>query len=312
MNQPVHAAGFVEIRVEVGHDALEAVADFLIRQGSGGVSYSDELPGTACVVGYFRPDAAPTALAEAKAWLQQLPTFGLDPGPARVEATFVADADWANAWREHYHVLRVGQRLVIKPTWEAFVAEAGDVVLELDPGMAFGTGNHPTTALCLEALDAAIIGGERVADIGTGSGILAIAAAKLGASSVEAIDVDAEAVEIAQVNAQLNGVACRVRMAVGDAAALVDSGRGPFDIVVMNIIADVICAAAPELRRLCHPHGLWILSGIIEGRESDVKDALRRNGLRVTGRRQAGEWVLLEARREDPVRAVREAPPTMG
>lgn len=286
--------GFTEVAVTIGQDALEAVADFFIQHGSGGVSYDDAPP---CVVrAYLRPDAVDTVMLALNAFLADLPAHGLEAGAPQVTTRFIPDVDWAHAWREHYHVTHVGQRLVIRPVWEEYAPEPGEVVIDMDPGMAFGTGEHGTTALCLRALDKLVAKGQRIADVGTGSAILAIASAKLGASCVMAIDIDPEAVEVAQRNVEANGVADRVRVKLGDISVL-DTSAAPYDIIVMNIIADVIIASLPALVKHMGDTTELLLSGIIDTRQEDVERALTENGLCSVHWEENGEWRLVHARR---------------
>lgn len=287
--------GYYEIAVAVGHEATEAVADFLVREGAGGVVF-EEGP-LATVKAYFRPEVLEQVVARLQEHLATLPTYGLDPGEPKVSWTFIPDADWAHAWRAFYKVRRIGQRLVVRPMWERYEPRPGDVVIDMDPGMAFGTGEHPTTMLCLEALDELVQSGHRVADVGTGSGILAIAAAKLGASRVDAVDIDTEAVKVAEDNVRVNEVADKVHLRVGDAQALGTFEDADYDLIVMNIVADVIIASLPALTPHIQEKTRLLLSGIIESRVEDVKAALARAGLRAVAEQRRDEWVLLEARR---------------
>jgi ribosomal protein L11 methyltransferase len=200
----------------------------------------------------------------------------------------VEEADWANAWKAYFKPFRVGRRLLVTPPWESPSLEPGDIPLVIDPGMAFGTGTHPTTQLCLIALEDLMQPGFSVADIGTGSGILAIAAAKLGASQVFANDNDPLAVKIARENAAQN----HVSIIVTD-----DLPEGAHQIVVANILADVIIGLASELIALLEPDGILIASGIIDTRENDVQSALSACGLHFQETRRLGEWVALIFRR---------------
>lgn len=291
--------GFTEIAVRVSHEALEAVTDSFISAGTGGVVHEDhndpgESTPTVWVKAYVVPSEAERVVARLRQRIAALTEAGLSPGPGEVVTRFVRDADWANEWRKFFHVRRVGQHIVIRPTWEAFEKGPDDIVIDLDPGMAFGTGNHPTTTLCLETLEQVIRGGEAVADIGTGSGILAIAAAKLGAKRVDAIDIQDEAIEAATANAQANGVGSLIHVSADTPEGLAAKGAGPYDVIVMNIVADVIIPAVPALYKLVKPTGRIILSGIIDDREADVEEALRAHQLHTIERRQQEEWVLLQ------------------
>jgi len=246
------------------------------------------------------------------------------------EVQEIAETDWAEAWKAHYRPLRVGRRLLITPTWLAAEAEPGpgDVVIELDPGMAFGSGLHPSTRLCLVLLEKHLRAGDRVLDLGSGSGILAIAAAKMGAAGILARDTDPVAVQVAQENVTANGVAGRVRVELGslphyegsgqagqgaaegagDSASTVGAAAGAadsqqtWDLILVNILAGVIVALLEQgLSRLLAPGGRLILAGIILQRAGDVEAALQANGLAVSERLQEGDWLaLLVQRSTDP------------
>ena len=214
------------------------------------------------------------------------------------------EADWANAWKAHFPVLRIGRRIVIRPTWRRHRRLPDDIVLALDPGMAFGTGLHPTTRLCLAALEslgdrgllargAADGGPARVLDVGCGSGILAIAAAKLGAREVLAVDVDPIAVEASAANARRNRLARVIRAREGSTP----SGEGPFDVVLANLIASLLVTLADGLVADLRPGGTLLASGIFENREADVVAAFEARGLVIVERRAEGDWVALEVRR---------------
>ncbi len=211
-------------------------------------------------------------------------------GALTMEHSAVADEDWAEVWKQYYKPFRIGQRLIVKPSWEPFEPSEGDVVVELDPGMAFGTGTHETTFMCMELLQKHLQAGENVMDVGTGSGILAIAAAKLGAAQVLAVDIDPDAVRVAQQNIQNNGVAQTARAVLGD---LVDGETLPCGLAVANIVADAICMLAKPLTRHLRVGGLFICSGIIREREADVMAAAKSAGYQRIERLTKGEWVAL-------------------
>ena len=209
-----------------------------------------------------------------------------------VETEGVEQEDWQNGWRKYYHPMDIGKRLAIVPSWQEY--DTDRVKLILDPGLAFGTGGHETTSLCLEALDERVMGGERVLDIGTGSGILAIAALKLGAGSAEGVDIDPVAVRTAGENAALNGIGqdtytVRIGDVLGDAVLRADLGGG-WQMVVANIVADVIIGLSPLVRPMLAPGGLFLCSGIIDDRAQEVADRLRENGWEILETRSAEGW----------------------
>ena len=205
--------------------------------------------------------------------------------PYTSETEGVEQEDWQNGWRKYYHPMDVGQRLAVVPSWQDY--ETSRVKLILDPGLAFGTGGHETTDLCLEVLDERVRGGERVLDIGTGSGILAIAALKLGAAVAEGVDIDPVAVRTAGENAALNGVADKLTVLVGD---LSDKASGKYDIITANIVANAIMALAPAVPGLMADDAVFIASGIIDSRKDEVIAALEAAGLAVLEVKEKRGW----------------------
>ena len=202
-----------------------------------------------------------------------------------VETEGVEQEDWQNAWKKYYHAMDIGERLAIVPGWEDYRTDRIRIVM--DPGMAFGTGTHETTSLCLETLDSLVRGGERVLDIGTGSGILAIAALKLGADSAEGVDIDPVAVRTAGENAALNGVADKLTVLVGD---LSDKASGKYDIITANIVANAIMSLAPAVPGLMADDAVFIASGIIDSRKDEVIAALEAAGLAVLEVKEKRGW----------------------
>ena len=205
--------------------------------------------------------------------------------PYTSETEGVEQEDWQNGWRKYYHPMDVGQRLAVVPSWQDY--ETSRVKLILDPGLAFGTGGHETTNLCLEVLDERVRGGERVLDIGTGSGILAIAALKLGAAVAEGVDIDPVAVRTAGENAALNGVADKLTVLVGD---LSDKASGQYDIITANIVANASMALAPAVPGLRADDAVFIASGIIDSRKDEVIAALEAAGLAVLEVKEKRGW----------------------
>jgi len=308
---------WLELSVDADLEAVEAVGEILARVAPGGVSVEapyrlvddglaarTETSGTATLRAYvpaLDAAAARAAVVAVDTDLGHLQAFGLRPiGSLRVQPVY--EEDWAAAWKRHFPVLRVGRRIVIRPTWRRHRALPEDVVLALDPGMAFGTGLHPTTRLCLAGIerwsDAGRVEGARVLDVGCGSGILSLATAKLGAGSVLGVDTDPIAVEATLANATRNHVRRRVRARRGSLPV----AGGPFDLVLANLIASLLVALAPELaaalvpeRRGGRPGGRLLASGIFVDREPEVREAFGAAGLAVVDRWSEGDWVLLEA-----------------
>ena len=205
--------------------------------------------------------------------------------PYTVETEGVEQEDWQNGWRKYYHPMEIGSRLAVVPSWQQY--DTDRVKLILDPGLAFGTGGHETTSLCLEALDEQVRGGERVLDIGTGSGILAIAALKLGAASAEGVDIDPVAVRTAGENAALNGVQDKLTVLVGD---LSDKASGTYDIITANIVANAILSLAPAVPGLMAEGATFIASGIIDSRKDEVIAGLEKAGLAVVEVKEKRGW----------------------
>ena len=206
----------------------------------------------------------------------------------KLDAAGVEQEDWETGWKAYYHALTLGERLAIVPSWEEF--DTDRVVIRLDPGMAFGTGTHETTALCLTVLDELVKGGERMLDIGTGSGILAIAALKLGAREADGIDIDPMCVRTAGENAELNGVNEHFRVLIGD---LSDKAEGQYDLVTANIVANAILHLAPAVPALMAPGATFIASGIIDTRRDEVTAGLAAAGLTVTRVLEDNGWVAI-------------------
>ncbi len=306
---------WVEVTVEVDGEAAEAVADVLHRYGYQGVAieqagfpievWPDEIPPADRLIvrAYFldndEAEANKQKLREALYYMGKLYPM---PEP---RFSIVRDEDWAEAWKAHYQPVRLGRRIYIRPAWVEPTAEQrpDDIVLIMDPGMAFGTGTHPTTQLCLIALEE-LMSGERAAlegghvlDLGCGSGILAIAAIKLGAADALGVDIDELAITSTQENAALNGVADRITVQQGSLEVVRPTGR-QFDLLLMNILAKAIIGLCDEgLGEVLRPGAPAIFSGIIQDQADDVEAALRRTGLEPVQRRTAGDWVVIEARK---------------
>lgn len=210
-------------------------------------------------------------------------------GALEIETGPYEEVDWDAVWRAHFKPRRVGERFVIRPSWEEFESSAGDLVVTLDPGEAFGTGDHPTTRMCLAALEKSVLPESSVLDLGCGSGILAIGAAMLGASEVVGIDIEPVAVEVARANGELNGVS-DIEWRVGD---VLDELPGrTWNVVVSNIISATLINLAPLAARLVAPEGVWIVSGIIEANWADVRRAAESVGFRYDSHTFEEGWTL--------------------
>ncbi len=238
-------------------------------------------------------------LREMVAGLRQVKD-GLDLGSLEVVVETVRDEDWANNWKQFYKPMQIGQRLLVKPSWEALEEETSRIVLEMDPGMVFGTGTHETTQMCLAQLDALVRPGMRVIDLGCGSGILSVAALLLGAESAVGVDIDPNAVDIAYNNAEANAIdRARYKVVAGnvlDDHGFVDSLGTGYDIVVANIVAGVIVPLTAIVPRLIAKGGLYITSGIIADRADEVEAALAENGFSILRRETRKDWVALVAK----------------
>ncbi|MDP3059126.1 MAG: 50S ribosomal protein L11 methyltransferase [bacterium] len=302
---------WLEITVITSQEAKEAVAEIMYRLGAIGLVIEDSVsPLPADEIEDYSPEVivyAPlkdvlvttylpidhTVLGTIESLKQQivaLSDFGLDPGLATVTIKEVQDEDWASSWKQYYRPQKIGKRLLIKPSWEEVAVDEGIVVVELDPGMAFGTGTHPTTIMCLEYLEALNLNDAKVLDLGTGSGILAITAALLGAVAVDALDFDPLAVRVAKENVLLNKVDDLVTVEQSDMFA---KACGKYHVIVANIVARIIIAAVPKVKEYLHTGGVFIASGIIQDKLASVTETLVGNGLVVKQIKREGEWVAL-------------------
>ena len=313
---------WIELTVHTTTQGAEVVSDALMLSGATGTMVEDRadipdpdkpngyweiidpkliesLPEDVQVHAWFEPDA--TFQERLQALRSQLDMNRrlapeVDLGTLAIDTVNVKDEDWSEVWKQFYKPFRAGKSLVVKPTWEPYDAKPGDRVIEIDPGMAFGSGTHETTGMCLELLEEAVHGGERVIDVGTGSGILAIGAALLGARDVLAIDIDPTAVKVARENVAHNHLEQTITTLEGTLLEKVDA---QCEVCVANIIADVICMFAAPLNDHIVPGGLFICSGIIKEREQDVTGALLAAGYAILEIRRKGEWVAMISRRHD-------------
>ena len=255
----------------------------------------ESMPEDVLVHAWFEENPAlPSLIENITVRLSLLQETGIDFGSLCVETRSVNDKSWADVWKKYFKPFYAGQHLVVKPTWEPFSPAPGDKVIEIDPGMAFGSGTHETTGMCLSILEENIHGGEEIIDVGTGSGILAIGAALLGAGHVLAVDIDPDAVKVAAENVAANHVQDTVDVQQGNLLEKVDA---VCDICVANIISDVIISFASPLMSHIRPGGLFICSGIVSLRADEVAQALLDAGYEILQKYTRGEWTAFLSRR---------------
>ncbi|WP_438446204.1 50S ribosomal protein L11 methyltransferase [Gorillibacterium sp. sgz5001074] len=319
-----------EVTVHTTEEAIEMISNFLHELGAGGVTIEEsgtlnkerdtslgqwyekplnDIPeGRAVIQGYFPEGTGMEAIVEnLKERVEELKEYDIDTGNPTYAMREVDDEDWANAWKQYFKPLRVSDRLTIKPTWEEYEASPGEIILELDPGMAFGTGTHATTALCLRTLEKVIQPGDEVIDVGTGSGILSIAAAKLGAKHVLALDLDPVAVSSATENTRLNGLEEQITVVLSDLlqairtqekeGAVIHGVTLPVRVVVANILAEIILLFVDDVYQALQSGGVYIASGIIKQKQDVVEEALVKAGFAIEQRYEETDWVALVARK---------------
>ncbi|MEG2073470.1 MAG: 50S ribosomal protein L11 methyltransferase [Angelakisella sp.] len=244
---------------------------------------------------YISPEQSP---AEAVSFLEH--RLRSEQVPYEIKTLGVREEEWATAWKEYYHPTAIGQRLVVCPTWEQYDKRDNELVIALDPGMAFGTGTHHTTRLCAQLLERVVKQGDRVLDMGTGSGILSIAALLLGADCAVGVDIDAVAVRTAGENAAANGfLPPRFTAVCGDLVtdkALNEKLGGGYDVIAANIVADVIIFLAPSIRRQLREGGTLVASGVILPRRDEVTQALTDNGLTIEAIEENDGWCAILAK----------------
>lgn len=312
---------YIEVKLTLAnHDCIEAIANAFVEQGSGGVviddpqliasyahrgqwddhEFSEELLAqtTVEVKGYFADDeffaGKLEGLREAVGQIctrmeQEVPQFYFDD---------VAEEDWANNWKQYFKPDKIGKRTVVKPTWEEYAKKADELVIEIDPGMAFGTGNHATTALCINVLEDYVKPGMDIIDVGTGSGILAVQAALLGAKKVLALDYDSVAVKAAGENVALNHLEDKVTVRHSDLLKAADM-KG--DIIIANIVADIIIRLLPNVAGYLKGDQIFISSGIIDTRRDDVLDMYHKMGFEVLEVREDKGWVAIVGKYREQV-----------
>ncbi|AOS99932.1 50S ribosomal protein L11 methyltransferase [Exiguobacterium sp. A1_3_1] len=310
-----------EICVHTTQEAIEAVSNILHEAGASGVviedvedfemmSHREDNFGE--IWDETKRDEYPTQGVLVKAYLaessdltdtikgiehdiQQLTNFGLSIGTGAVTLTQVDEEDWAHSWKQFYKPVKISRHLTVVPMWEDYTPQPDEKIIELDPGMAFGTGTHPTTVLCIQAIENYLQEQDRVVDVGTGSGVLAIAAAKLGAKDVFALDLDEVAVKSATENVALNEVSEQITVRQGD---LMKELSEPVELIVANILAEVILLFVKDAYTLTLPGGHFIASGIISQKKDMVVQAMQEAGFTIVETTKLEDWVAIIAKRE--------------
>lgn len=296
-----------KITVHSEPEAEEIVSNILLESGAAGVAVNGNWQQDAAGSGewdYVDVDELPPVPYSVEAY------FGADThaeqeisrrlaealgAQVQVEAELVDDADWRDSWKRYFKPVRAADRIVVKPTWCEYNAYPDDVIVEIDPGQAFGAGGHETTRMSLRFIEQYLYSGDTVVDVGSGSGVLAIAAAKLGAETVYALEADPTAVRVAQENVVSNDAHEQVTVIESDLLTELPEGVQA-DLIVSNIIADVIIQLVPTINKSLRPNGMFVCSGIIEGRLPDVVETLQRHGLRVIAIDREGEWCAVAAK----------------
>jgi len=299
-----------QLSVDVDSESVEAVSELFGRYGfNQGVAidepYVQDGDGDNMHVALDKPFTIHTYVADedfrpeiVEELRQALYFLGQLRSVSDVRISSLKEEDWANAWKEHFQVHKIGDRVVIRPPWREYDPQDDEIVIELDPGMAFGTGLHPSTKLSMLGTEEVVKPGDTVLDVGTGSGILAIAAAKIGATKVDTVDVESVAVRATRENADRNGVGNVIAVEPGSVGPGQPFWGEQYDVVIANIIARVLIEICEAVVAHTKPGGSIVLAGIIESREQDVIDAYKVQGAEVTNRRFQDDWVSLVLRRE--------------
>lgn len=307
-----------EISIHTTNEAIEAVSNILHEAGASGVVIEDPMDlvkawdTTFGEVYQLNPDDYPEEGVILKAYMpvnsflgetveqikeaiNGLLVYDIDLGHNTVQISEVNEEEWATAWKKYYKPVKISERITITPTWEEYTpVNTDEIIIELDPGMAFGTGTHPTTVLCVQALEKIIQPGQRVIDVGTGSGVLSIAAASLGADSVDALDLDDVAVKSARLNTKLNKVDSKIQVSQNN---LLDNIQEQYDVVVANLLSEIIIRFTDDVARVLKPGGAFITSGIITAKKQEVKQSITEQGLVIEETLQMEDWVAFIARK---------------
>ncbi|KZZ85987.1 50S ribosomal protein L11 methyltransferase [Bacillus sp. SJS] len=309
-----------EISIHTTQEAVEPISNILHEAGASGVVIEDQMdllkeresvygeiyhldpldyPAEGVIIKAYLP--MNSFLAETVEGItnsiEGLSQYGINLGSKQLKTSEVNEEDWATAWKKYYHPVKISEKFTIVPTWEEYEpVHSDELIIELDPGMAFGTGTHPTTVLCIQALERTVKKGDKVIDIGTGSGVLSIASALLGAEAVRAMDLDPVAVESARQNTVLNKVNGKVEVFQND---LLSGISEQADVIVANILAEVILKFTDEAYNLVKEGGWFITSGIILNKKNDVRDALIKAGFEISETVVMEDWVAFIARKSE-------------
>lgn len=306
-----------EISIQTSHEAVELIAEIFRDLGASGVVIEDpELVNDYITSGKWDytdiPIAKETEVVVEKAYLpvngelegriqtlqQEIKTLasrGVNTAPAVLTTAELQDEDWSDTWKQYFHTEKPGERVVIKPTWEEYEPKDDEVVIELDPGAAFGTGTHATTSMCIRQLEKLVKPGMTVFDVGTGSGILSIISAKLGAKNIQAVDYDDSVLKIVEENLEQNNVQDIISVAQSD---LMQNVHGKAELVIANIIADIIIRLFDQLDEHLEKGGTLLTSGIIEDRIEDVLAAAEKHGYGVVERLENKGWACITFKRK--------------
>lgn len=308
-----------EIAVHTTHEATEAIANIFHEAGASGVIIEDsrepdlqrdnlfgeiveldrnDYPAEGVIIKAYLPvnSFLIETMKDIEESIEQLPKYGIDVGLNKMQTSEVDEEDWATAWKQYYHPVKISGRFTIVPTWEEYTpVDSDELIVELDPGMAFGTGTHPTTVMCMQALEKYVEKGMTVVDVGTGSGVLSIGSAMLGAKHVQALDLDEVAVTAAKENIELNHVSNIVEVQQGN---LLEAISTKPNIIVANILADIIMSFSQDAADLLDENGLFIVSGVIEEKKEEVREDLIAKGFDIVEVVMMEDWVALVAKKK--------------
>ena len=307
-----------EISIETTNEAVEPISNILHENGASGVVIEDvidltkeredqfgeiyalnpnDFPEDGVIIKAYllKNDSIETVIETIKQQIALLTTYEIDIGPNQVSTVDVQEEDWATAWKQYYHPVKISETFTIVPTWEQYEVSENEKIIELDPGMAFGTGTHPTTFMCIQALERTVKKDDVVIDVGTGSGVLSIAAALLDAKKVVGVDLDEVAVKSATDNVALNHVQSKVEIVHGD---LLQGSKDPVDVIVANILAEVILLFVDDAAKKVKKGGYFITSGIIVQKKDAVQETLANAGFMIEEVMQEEDWICIIAKRQ--------------